>query len=113
MHPRLHLPINSIFFSFLFTAIVSLINIGSTVAFNIINSVGTAALMVSYILCISCLVWRKVAKKPLLPSKYPVDKGVLGLAINCLALCFLTVVFFFSFCTYLCRWLPFGWIMPC
>lgn len=56
--------------------------------------------MISYILCISCLLWRKLTNKPLLPSKYPVGKGVLGLAINGFALCFLTVVFIFSFCKF-------------
>lgn len=54
--------------------------------------------MISYMLCIGCLLWRKLAKKPLLPSKYPVGKGAFGVATNFFALCFLTVVFIFSFC---------------
>lgn len=77
---------------------LSLINIGSTVAFNIINSVGVGALMISYIICIGCLVWRKITKRQLLPTKYPVGNGSFGLATNCFALCFLVVVFIFSFC---------------
>lgn len=54
--------------------------------------------MISYLLCISCLLWRKVTGQALLPSKYPIGKGALGLAINIFALCFLIVVFIFSFC---------------
>jgi heme/copper-type cytochrome/quinol oxidase subunit 2 len=77
-----------------------LINIGSTIAFNIINSVGIEALMCSYIVCISCLLWRKLTDQPLLPSKYPIGKGWFSIAVNVFALCFLAVVFVFSLCEY-------------
>ncbi|KAK5171856.1 uncharacterized protein LTR77_003492 [Saxophila tyrrhenica] len=97
VNPRFQLPINAIVFSFFFSALLSLINIGSTVAFNIINSVGTVALMLSYMICISCLLWRKLTKQPLLPSKYPPGQGWFGIATNVFALCFLPIVFIFSF----------------
>ncbi|KAF2719257.1 amino acid transporter [Polychaeton citri CBS 116435] len=96
INPRLKLPLNSIAFSFVFSACISLINIGSTIAFNIINSVGTAALMFSYIICISCLVWCKITNKHLPPAKFYM-RGTVGIMVNVVSLGFLLVVFVFSF----------------
>ncbi|KAK0963994.1 hypothetical protein LTR91_018709 [Friedmanniomyces endolithicus] len=43
--PRFDVPVNSIIFTTIFTAVISLINIGSTVAFNAMLSLSTTALM--------------------------------------------------------------------
>lgn len=89
-------PFNAIIVSFGFAAIVSLINIGSTVAFNVVTSLGTGTLTVSYIITISCVVWRKVANKPLLPSRFDMGR-YFGLAVNFIALGWLCLVFVVAF----------------
>ena len=96
VNARYQLPINAIIASFVFTALISLINIGSTIAYNIINSVGIAALMFSYIISIGCILWRKLTNQPLLPTKFSMGTGF-GIAVNIFAMCFLVVAFIFSF----------------
>jgi choline transport protein len=76
--------------------IISLINIGSTAAFNIVASLGTGTLTISYIVCISCIVWRKVAGEPLLPSRFMMGRA-LGLFVNVVALGWLCLVFIVAF----------------
>jgi choline transport protein len=76
--------------------IISLINIGSTAAFNIVTSLGTGTLTASYIVCISCIVWRKLAGEPLLPSRFTMGR-VFGLGVNLVALGWLCLVFVVAF----------------
>lgn len=71
-------------------------NLGSSLAFNIITSLGTATLTVSYIICISCILWRRLTSQSLLPSRF--DMGPhFGLAVNSLAVGWLCLVFVISF----------------
>lgn len=78
-------------------ACISLVNIGSTVAFNIITSLGTGTLTSSYIVCISILVWRKVTKQPMLPSRFSMGK-TFGLIVNIVSLAWLILVLIIAFC---------------
>ncbi|KAK6392318.1 hypothetical protein LTR65_003774 [Meristemomyces frigidus] len=95
VRPGWDIPLNAVIFSLVFTSLLSLINIGSTVAFNNISSLGTCALLLSYIVSTSCLVWRKMFNKPLLPSRFNLGKA--GLVINIFAIGVLLVMFVFSF----------------
>lgn len=63
VRPGLDVPVNAIIVIFVFATLISLINIGSTVAFNIVTSLGTGTLTASYIVCISCVVWRRLSGK--------------------------------------------------
>jgi amino acid transporter len=54
------IPVNSIALSCVISCLLSLINIGSSTAFNAIISVNTAALMFTYTISISCVIYRKV-----------------------------------------------------
>ena len=93
---RFDTPVNAIIVSFAISVIFALINLGSSLAFNIITSLGTATLAVSYIICISCILWRRITSQPLLPSKF--DMGPhFGLAANILAVGWLSLVFVISF----------------
>jgi choline transport protein len=76
--------------------VIALINIGSTVAFNSVASLGTGTLTMSYIISISCIIWRKLCGKPLLPSQFNMGRRV-GLAVNLLAVGFLCVLFVIAF----------------
>lgn len=73
------------------SCLLSLINVGSTVAFNSLVSLTNGVLMVSYSICIGCFVWRRISNKPLLPSRFNLGKW--GLPINLFSLAFLAVVF--------------------
>ncbi|KAK5070157.1 hypothetical protein LTR64_001994 [Lithohypha guttulata] len=49
VHPRWHVPANAIVFTCIFTIVLSLINIGSTAAFNAMLSLSATALMTTYV----------------------------------------------------------------
>lgn len=89
--PRLDVPLNAVICSTTIACLLSLINIGSTVAFNSLISLTNGTLMVSYGMCIGCFVWRRLSKQPMLPSQFQL--GRYGLLVNLLALSFLSVVF--------------------
>ena len=94
--PGFDIPINALIVCSALAAVIALINIGSTVAFNSVTSLGTGTLTISYIICISCMVWRRVCNKALLPSRFDMGKWP-GLAVNLLALGWLSLVFVIAF----------------
>ncbi|KAI7189633.1 amino acid permease [Hortaea werneckii] len=96
VRPGLDVPVNAILVSFAFAACISLVNIGSTAAFNSITSLGTGTLTISYIICLSCMIWLRIAGKPLLPSRFDLGRS-LGLALNVVAVGFLVLVFVIAF----------------
>ncbi|KAH7128601.1 amino acid/polyamine transporter I [Dendryphion nanum] len=93
--PGWDIPLNSVLVSFAVAILLSLINIGSTVAFNSIASLGTCALLSSYIISISCMVVKRWRNEPLLPSRF--NLGKLGIWINGIAVVYLCVAFVFAF----------------
>lgn len=95
MKPGWNIPLNSVLLTFLFTTLLSLINIGSTVAFNAISSMATNALLSTYIISISCLILRRVSGQPLPPRRWSL--GRLGIFVNCGAVCFLLTIWVFVF----------------
>ncbi|KAH8646232.1 amino acid/polyamine transporter I [Xylariales sp. PMI_506] len=89
------IPLNSIFTTFIFSALLSLINIGSPVALNSITSLATNSLLSSYICSIGCMIWRRWTNSPLLPSKFSLGRW--GLPINIASEVFLVAVFILAF----------------
>jgi len=87
--------LNAVLVSLGITVLVSLINLGSTVALNAINSVTISALMSSYILTISCVVYRRLSGQPLPSRRWSLGRA--GMPINIAALVFLTPLFVFAF----------------
>jgi choline transport protein len=75
--------------------LLSLINIGSTVAFNSIASLGTCALLSSYIISISCIFLKRWRSEPLLPSRFSLGRA--GIWVNGASVCYLVVAFIFAF----------------
>lgn len=96
VRPGFDVPVNAVLAIFFVAACLTLINIGSIIAFNIITSLGTGTLTSSYIICIGTLVWRKVTGKSLLPSKFHMGR-VLGLIVNFIALGWLCLTLIFAF----------------
>ncbi|GJJ08674.1 hypothetical protein Clacol_002893 [Clathrus columnatus] len=95
VRPGLDIPVNAVLVSFSITALLSLINIGSTVAFNAIASLGTAALLSSYIICILCVRLKRWRNEPLPPARWSLGKY--GGLINDLAVAYLVLVFVLTF----------------
>lgn len=95
VRPGWDVPLNSIITTFVTTGLLSLINLGSPVALNSIMSLGTSALISSYIVSIGCIIWRRLTNSPLLPSHFSLGKW--GLAINIISELFLVVFFILAF----------------
>src|SRR5436190_616750 len=78
-------------FTLVFTSLLCLVLIGSSVAFNIIFSVQLVGLISSYMIAIGCVAAKRLRNEPLLPSRFSLGKA--GLAVNIISLCFLALVF--------------------
>lgn len=86
---------NAVLVTFCCTALLSLINIGSTAAFNAVSSMGTNALLTTYIISIGCVFVKRVRGHPLPARRW--DMGRLGFAVNFIALAFLMCIWIFLF----------------
>jgi len=75
--------------------LLSLINLGSEVALNIVTSLGTGALLSSYIVSVSCIVLKRLRGEPLLPRRWSLGKW--GLPINIVSVLFMTLCFSMNF----------------
>lgn len=89
------IPLHTILVTFAFVCLMSLINLGSATALNNINSLGSGALLSSYMCSIGCITWRRISKSPLPPSKFRL--GRFGLATNIVSLLMLLLFFVFAF----------------
>lgn len=95
VHPSLNIPVNSVIVSVAVSVLLSLINVGSTVAFNSLVSLGSGTLMASYVVCIGCFVSRRLSQQPMLPAKFSL--GAMGLPVNIIAICYMVLVFIVAF----------------
>ena len=95
VRPGWDIPLNSVLISFGITVGLSLINIGSTVAFNTVASMGTCAILSSYAISISCMFVKRWRKEVLLPSKFSL--GRFGIWVNGMAVLWLCMAITFAF----------------
>ncbi|UNI19419.1 hypothetical protein JDV02_005603 [Purpureocillium takamizusanense] len=95
VRPGWDVPLNAVMVSFVVTILLAMINIGSTVAFNAIASLGTAALISSYIISITCVAIKRYRSEKLPHARWSLGK--FGGPINILSIAYLIVVFVFSF----------------
>ncbi|KAE8392372.1 hypothetical protein ETB97_012696 [Aspergillus alliaceus] len=93
--PGWHIPLNSVMVSLAVTILLSLINIGSSVALQAIVSLTITSLMSAYILSIGCIVLKRIRGEPLPPRRWSL--GSFGLVINVASLLFLFPIFVFAF----------------
>lgn len=77
------------------TCLLSLINLGSSVAFNAIVSLTVGAFLSSYIVSISCVALRKIRGDPLPRARWSLGRA--GLPCNVIAVGFLILVYVFTF----------------
>lgn len=87
---------NSIIVSWVVSCLLSIINIGSTIALNNITSLSLVAILSSYIASIGCVLWKRITGQELLPAKFRLPPRV-GLALNAFSLVFLIFAFIFAF----------------
>jgi amino acid transporter len=74
---------------------MSLINIGSAVAFNAIMSLGTASLLSSYIVSTSCVLLKRLRGQPLPRARW--NLGIYSKYVEAFAILFLIVSWLFCF----------------
>lgn len=95
VRPGSGVPANAVYVTLVFTCLLALIIIGSTVAFNIILTISATGLFTSYIVCIACILHRRLAGEPFPASKF--ELGKFGVFVNIFALCFLALAYVFLF----------------
>jgi choline transport protein len=95
VQPGRDIPLNSITATYVFCMLLSLINLGSAVALNIITSLGTGALLSSYIVSVSCIILKRLRGEPLLPRRWSLGKW--GLPINIISVLFMILCFVMNF----------------
>ncbi|TKX20009.1 amino acid permease-like protein 7 [Elsinoe australis] len=94
--PKRHVPVNAARFSAVIAILLSLIYIGSSVAFYAITSLSTVSLLQCYSLSIGCVLWRRIFKPETLPPAR-FSLGKFGIPINIAAVCFAAWSFFWCF----------------
>ncbi|KAJ5247668.1 hypothetical protein N7468_002651 [Penicillium chermesinum] len=92
---RLQIPVTAVLVSTIITVLLSLINIGSTAAFNAIASVMIAALFTTYILSISAFIRARLQPGGIPRARFSLGK--LGLPINVFATAYLCFAIIFTF----------------
>ena len=94
--PKRKIPVNAITLSCIISCLLALINIGSSTAFNAIISLNTAALMFTYTMSITCVIYRKIWHPNTLPHRRW-DMGRWGLSVNIIGLLYCIFAMFWSF----------------
>ena len=93
IHPKFNIPVNALIFVGIICALLSLINIGSTTAFNALISLPLISTYVSYILPITFILLRKIRGQQ---QRYgPFKLGRWGIPINTFAIVY--ILFTLSF----------------
>ncbi|KAF2248464.1 GABA permease-like protein [Trematosphaeria pertusa] len=94
--PKLHVPANAVTVTCIITVALSLINIGSDVAFNAIISLNVVSLMITYVFSIGAVLYRRIYHPELLP-RCRWSLGRWGVPINTFGLLYALHAFFWSF----------------
>ncbi|KAM0715990.1 hypothetical protein Q7P37_008504 [Cladosporium fusiforme] len=111
-------PVNAILLTLVFACCMSLINLGSKVAFEAMLSLATVALMSTYLISIGCVLLKRIRGEPLPSTRWSL--GRYGLAVNAIAVaytCWSTYgidQFFWAFwpSTYNVSGSTFNWVGP-
>ena len=113
VHPKRKVPVTAMQVSCLFATLLSMIYIGSPVAFYAMTSLLTVALLQCYSLSIGCFLWRRFTHPETLP-KARFSLGKFGPAINTAAVLYSLWAFFWSFWpqTYAPTAADFNWASP-
>lgn len=91
-----NIPFNAVYIISAICVLLSLIQLGSDAAFNILVSLSTLGLMSTYMLSIGCVLLKRVRGETLPPARWSL--GRYGLAVNAFA--FLYSAFIVIFCCF-------------
>ena len=93
VHHHQNVPLNAVLTTSSLSIILCLIQLGSTVAFNIIISLNLIAFLGTYMISIGCLLLKRFRHEPLPPARFSLGRW--GLPVNLFAFCYslLTLVF--------------------
>lgn len=94
-------PVNSLIFVWVFVVLITLIALGSTVAFDAITSLQIMSLMFTYLVSLGCIIWRRLFGAPLPPSRWSLGRA--ALPINIIGA---------LYCIYLLIFLPWPQVIP-
>lgn len=93
---KLQTPANSVTVTCGITIALSLINIGSDVAFNAIISLNVVSLMITYMISIGCVLYRRIKHPELLPT-CQWSLGRWGVPVNIIGVLYSSHAFFWCF----------------
>jgi choline transport protein len=96
MNWKFNIPFNSVYLTSVLTGVLCLINLGSTLGFNIIVSLSLLGLLSTYMISIGCVLLRRIKGQELPPARWSL--GRYGLAINMFA--FFYSAFVLVFCCF-------------
>jgi choline transport protein len=96
VHPTLHIPVNAVIVTSIISFILSLIYIGSPIAFYAITSLLTVALLQCYMFSIGSILWRRIYMPDTLPPTQ-FSLGKFGVPVNIAAVVYCAWAFFWSF----------------
>ena len=94
MNWNYNIPFHSVYLTSVLTAVLCLINLGSTLAFNIIVSLSLLGLLSTYMISIGCVLLRRLKGQELPAARWSL--GRLGLPINMFAFFYSAFVLVFS-----------------
>ncbi|KAI5305038.1 hypothetical protein KEM56_005451 [Ascosphaera pollenicola] len=90
-----NIPLPAVVLTVLVTALISLLNIGSSTALQAFSSLTISSMFASYCLSIGCILRKRLVGEPLPPCRWSL--GRFGTLINCLALGFTLPLMVFLF----------------
>ncbi|KAF2030742.1 amino acid transporter [Setomelanomma holmii] len=96
VNKRLQTPANAVTVTCIITIALSLINIGSDVAFNAIISLNVVALMITYVVSIGAVLYRRIKHPELLPT-CQWSLGHWGVPVNVCGVLYASYAFFWCF----------------
>ncbi|KAI1842938.1 hypothetical protein JX266_010956 [Neoarthrinium moseri] len=102
VNPYLKIPLNALLLIGTCVALLALINIGSSTAFNAFLSLPALALYISYFLPIFFVFWRRVTQ-PKSIAWGPFSLKSMGIPVNLFALCYITFII---------AWMPLPTVLP-
>jgi len=94
MNERWHVPFNSVYITSILTVVLSCVNFGSTLAFNVIVSLSLLGLLSTYMISIGCVLLKRLRGEPLPPARWTL--GRFGIPINAFAFAYCAFVIVFS-----------------
>ena len=92
---KLNSPLNAVMVTQIVVTLLALINIGSSIALNAVLSLCTVAAQSGYMICIGCVLLKRLRGEPLPPRRWSL--GRYGTVCNVLALIFLFPAYIFCF----------------